>query len=70
MVSLLYHVLGGFAFVATSILIPVIIHYLVFRSTMSSKQKTIHLLLGSAAFALMMVATYFSAASLINNLLQ
>ena len=61
---------GGFAFVATSILIPVVIHFLVFKQTMSTKQKMIHLLLGTASFLLMVVATYFSAASLVKNLLQ
>lgn len=64
------NVIGGFAFVATSILIPVIVHFLVFKQTMSTKQKMIHLLLGTASFLLMVVATYFSAASLIKNLLQ
>lgn len=60
--------LGGFAFVATSILIPVIIHYSVFRSTMHTKEKMVHLFLGLAAFLLMVVATFFSVLKLISDI--
>ena len=62
--------LGGFAFVATSILIPVIIHYSVYKSTMRNKEKLVHFLLGLAAFLLMVVATFFSVMKLINDILK
>ena len=62
--------LGGFAFVATSILIPVIIHYSVFRSTMRTKEKMVHLFLGLAAFLLMVVATFFSVLKLISDIVK
>ncbi|KAK8819844.1 hypothetical protein WA538_001949 [Blastocystis sp. DL] len=62
------NIFGGFAFVATSILIPVVIHFCVYRTTLTQKQRTAHFALGTAAFVLMVVATYFSTVTLIRNM--
>ena len=63
-------VVGGLAFVATSILIPVLIHYSVFKTTMTSKDKCIHFVLGMIAFLVMVISTYFSALSVINSIMN
>ena len=60
--------LGGFAFVATSILIPVVIHYSVFKSTMRRRQVITHVILGVAAFLLMVIATVFSTVKLVESM--
>ena len=61
--------LGGLAFVATSILIPVILHYSVYKSILTVKETLVHFVLGIAAFCLMVIATYYSSLSLIQNLM-
>lgn len=62
--------LGGLAFVATSILIPVLIHFSIYRSVMSIREKVIHVVLALIAFLLMIIATYFSTVSLVQNMLH
>ena len=53
---------------ATSILIPVVLYYSVFKSTMKNQQKLIHAAVGLGAFLLMVIATVFSTINLVDSM--
>ena len=52
--------LGGFAFVVTSMIIPVMIHYLLFKDSMSFKGYFMHGLIFLSSVLIMVVSSYYS----------
>lgn len=58
---------GGFSFVALSSILPIVIHYSVFKQTMSRKQIMEHLVLFVISCVIMVVASFFSLKELITK---
>ncbi|OAO18171.1 hypothetical protein AV274_0065 [Blastocystis sp. ATCC 50177/Nand II] len=58
---------GGFSFVALSSILPIVIHYSVFKQTMSRKQFMEHLVLFVISCVIMVVASFFSLKELITK---
>ena len=59
--------MGGFSFVALSSILPIVIHYSVFKQTMSRKQFMEHLVLFVISCVIMVVASFFSLKELITK---